>query len=320
YNEVLGFLANNDLDDLCVSRPKKRVGWGIDFPIDDNFVVYVWFDALLNYISGIGFNQDKDKFNKWWPTDIHLIGKDILRQHAIFWPIMLKALNLQPPAMIFANGWWKVGEEKMSKSRGNIVNPEELIKTIGTDGLRYFLLREIPLGMDGNFSWSAIKNRFNSDLANDLGNLVYRTLSMVEKYFERVIVGNFERMPDSFKECLDNLQKKYIPYMENLDFPSVLEEIWQLVNTMNKFIEDTKPWLLWKENKVEDLRWFLFSLLEGIRIVSIYIYPFMPQTSIEIMNQLGRDDREINLKKAIWQRDSFKITKGKPLFSRIDAD
>ncbi len=317
YNEVVGFLENNKLEDLCISRPKKRVSWGIDFPLDDDFVVYVWFDALLNYISAVGFEYDYSKFKKWWPADIQFIGKDILRHHAIFWPIMLHALDIELPRIVFAHGWWKVGEDKISKSKGNIVNPLELIDKVGVDALRYFLLREVNVGADGNFSWDAIVHRLNSDLANDLGNLVYRTLNMAEKYFEGKISSENADLPYEFKESFENLGN-YISLMEEVNFIGALEGIWKFINAMNKFIEDKKPWVLWKDKKVEDLKWFLFSLLEGIKITAVYIYPFMPQACNSILSQLGKE--EISLENTKWKKEGFSVRKGLPLFPRIDVD
>ncbi len=323
YNEVVSFLERNTLEDLCISRPKKRLGWGIDFPLDNNYVVYVWFDALINYISGAGYLSDSDKFNSLWPVDIHFMAKDILRHHAIFWPIMLKALELEMPRVIFAHGWWKIGEDKISKSRGNIVNPLELIKTIGVDGLRYFLLREVPVGVDGNFSWSAIINRLNSDLANDLGNLVYRTLNMAEKYFKGVVQVKELHIPERFKPHLDCLQNDYAASMEEVDFSSALDKIWKFINIMNKHVEDTKPWILWKEKKLDELNSFLFSLLEGIRITAIYIYPFMPSTSEAILRQLGIDNDVLSsnaLKDVAFRIGKFRVKKEEPLFPRIESE
>jgi methionyl-tRNA synthetase len=322
YNEVLGFLENTQLADLCISRPKKRVSWGVEFPFDKDYVVYVWFDALLNYISGAGYLFEQERFARLWPADCHFIGKDILRQHAIFWPIMLHALDLEPPRMVFAHGWWLIKEEKMSKSKGNIVNPLELVKELGTDSLRYFILREVPFGWDGNFSYTGLVKRINADLANDLGNLVYRTLNMAERYFEGRVESSKKDVPQEFKPFTENLKKEYTHFMDNLEFSSALERVWSFINTMNKYIEDEKPWVMWKERRLADLAWFIFSLLEGIRIVSVYIYPFMPQKSVSILRQLGCkiDESDLSLDEANWSSRVFLVKKEAPLFPRIDVD
>ncbi|UCD54596.1 MAG: methionine--tRNA ligase [Candidatus Omnitrophota bacterium] len=328
-NEILSFLKN-PLEDLCISRPKERMAWGVELPFAPNFVTYVWFDALINYISGMGFLDDEKKFKKFWPADFHIIGKDILRHHAIYWPIMLRSAGLAPPKTIFAHGWWTVKGEKMSKSKGNIVDPRTVIKLYGTDALRYFLLREVTFGLDGTFSEEAFILRFNGDLANDLGNLVNRTLTMVDKYFSGKIPearagiknSSLEGLSRGLKDKATHLRKTLESRISSFDFSGALSAIWEVINKANKYIEESKPWECSRNKNTKNLESIIRNLLETLRIISISIYPFMPVSSQKIWQQLGIKDgiegasltetEKWNLLKA-----GHKTCKDKPLFPRI---
>jgi len=321
-NEVVKFLAE-PLNDLCISRPSQRLSWGIDIPFAEGHVTYVWFDALINYISGCGWVDDTDKFKRYWPADLHMIGKDILRPHAVYWPIMLHAMDIKLPKTIFAHGWWMAGGEKMSKSKGNIIDPFEMVDKYGKNGYRHFLLREVTFGLDGTFSEESFITRFNGDLANDLGNLLNRTLTMVEKYFEGAVPQKAQ-MQDADKELeqeLANVPSQLNKFIPELNFNQALASIWKVVKKANKHIEDSAPWQLSKNGKTERLKAVFYVLLKVLSHSVFFLYPFMPDASMEIARQLGMDisEEEItfsNLKDDIL-KPGTKVKKADPIFPRI---
>ena len=287
-NEVLGFLEK-PLEDLCISRPKSRLPWGIPLPFDEEYVTYVWFDALINYISIHG-SLDEIRASGYWPADHNMVGKDILTTHAVYWSTMLKAIGLEPPKNIFAHGWWTVNGQKMSKSLHNVVEPNQLADQFGVDVIRYFLLREVPFGLDGDFSHKALIGRLNSDLANNLGNLLNRTVNMMKKYFDSTIPtpakpGDEDRALESkAREVVDEGRKLY----DELAFNKILQKIWELVDTTNQYIDKTGPWNLAKTDEgKERLKTVMYNAAESLRILGVLLFPFMPKSCESLMLQLG---------------------------------
>ncbi len=322
-NEMLNF-SKSGLEDLFVSR--TTFDWGIPVPFDTKHVVYVWFDALTNYITAAGYLHDRNKFTKYWPADIHLVGKEIVRFHSIIWPIILMALDIPLPKMVYGHGWLIVEGDKMSKSKGNVVDPIALIDEFGADAIRYFLLREITLGMDGNFSRDALINRINSDLANDLGNLLHRTLNMIGRFNGGAIgaPGSAEPIDRELAQLAHNTAAAYETAMERNEINTAIKEVWALISRSNKYIDETAPWSLAKDPAHKDrLNTVLYHLAETLRIVAILISPFMPNTSPKILAQLGLDNSEAALRLEYAQAWGLlpagtKVAKPEPIFPRIE--
>ncbi len=290
-NETLGFLRKN-LNDLCISRPKTRMAWGIELPFDKDYVTYVWFDALVNYISAVGYCSDDKKFKKWWPADYHIIGKDILTTHTVYWPTMLKAMNLPMPETIFAHGWWLSGESKMSKTLGNVVNPMEMIDRFGVDSFRYYLIAEMVLGQDANFTEDGFIRRFNSDLANDLGNLVSRVIKMIQSNCDgRVPVpdqaaldrAEEQELWNTVQQSADGLQES----VRHMRLDNGLGRVISAVRATNRYLEIRQPWALARQEAKAELDTVLYMAAESLRVASALLYPVMPERMGILRRSLG---------------------------------
>ena len=288
-NEILGFL-NNDLQDLCISRPKKRLSWGIELPFDENYVTYVWFDALINYISAIGWNSNQEKFDSCWPADYHLMAKDILTTHCVYWPTMLMACGIPLPKTIFAHGWWLIDNVKMSKSIGNVVKPLDLAKQYGSDSLRYYLMRNMVLGQDASFTYESFVERYNSDLANDYGNLVNRILILISKYFDGKVPESFN-YNDVDLELIAKAKQapnKIIENYNNLKLHEAIDLIFELFRNLNKYLELKSPWKTIKdESKYEDTSSTLYISVEILRLCTVLLSPVMPKKAVELFEYLN---------------------------------
>ena len=320
-NEMINFVKQG-LEDLCITR--TTFDWGIPVPFDKKHVVYVWFDALLNYLTGIKYGTDDAMFNKFWPASLHLVGKEIVRFHTIIWPIMLKAMGVELPQKVYGHGWLVIDGDKMSKSKGNVIDPLALIDEFGADAIRYFLLREIVFGNDGNFSRDALITRINSDLANDLGNLLHRTVSMIEKYHGGVVTntGVIEAVDEDLMALVKSTAENFAKDMDAMEINSAIKGVWALISRANKYIDETAPWILAKdEAKAARLQTVMYNLAETLRVVAILVAPFIPSTSPKIYTQLGLEvPAEFLLTNAEFGKiaDGTKVQKGEPLYPRIE--
>ena len=321
-NEIMNSFVNVGIEDLCISR--TTFNWGIPVPNDQKHVMYVWLDALLNYVTALGYlSDDESLLNKFWPADVQIIGKDILRFHAIYWPIFLMALNLPTPKKLFVHDFIMMRDGKMSKSKGNTIYPDILADAYGVDAVRYTILKSLPYGQDGEFTPESFIEKYNTDLCNDLGNLVNRTVAMINKYQNGII--KLPKTKTQFDDELNNFINTeielYEKEMENINIQNAISHILNIVSRTNKYIDETSPWVLYKEEKMDELESVMYNLYEAIRRAAILFVPFIPETSEKIFNQMGLKENQTtyNTLKEINLENNKVIEKGIPLFERLDA-
>ncbi len=321
YNEIYSFIKSG-LEDISISRSREKLVWGIDVPEDPSQVMYVWFDALTNYISGIGYEDDSEMFRKYWPANVHVIGKDISRFHAVLWPAMLMSAGISVPETIFVHGFLTVEGEKMSKSRGNVIDPLEIVGKYGADPLRYYLIREIPTTEDGDFSQRRFEERYNYDLANDLGNLLHRNLKLFVSYQSGMIEKSvdFDHEDKVLIEEIMSAVSIYQKRMDNLELGEGLKVVMEIVGRMNKYVDEESPWSIAVENP-ERFKTVMYLISEGLRIISVLIQPIMPETAEKIQYHLGIEKPDFSLEstRKVGLGESRQVNPGKPLFPRITA-
>ena len=314
-NEMINNFIKPGLQDLCVSR--TTFDWGIRVPFNDKHIIYVWIDALSNYITNIGYISDEEEFLKWWPADLHLVGKDIIRFHTIYWPIILMALDLPLPKQVFGHPWLLMNNDKMSKSKGNIMYADDLVKLFGVDAVRFYLLKEIPYENDGTIGYDLLIDSYNTNLANILGNLLNRTISMSKKYFNKEISYNkSDKLSDELIEKVNKLDDNISGFMDTLQVGKAIDSIFDILKAANKYIDDTTPWILAKEERYDDLETVLYTLLETLRVCALFIKPFLPDTGSEMLEQLNINDdtNSFNI------NNHYYVNEPHPLFIRIDKE
>ncbi len=324
-NEVVSFLEKESLLDISISRIKEKVSWAIPLPFDESHTVYVWVDAFLNYLTGLGWPDTRENFTLYWPPTVQLMAKDILRVHATIWPAILLALGIDPPQEYFIHGYFTVNGEKMSKSLGNVIDPIELSAKYGADAIRYFILSEFPFGADGDFSIKRLREAFNSDLANDLGNLLHRTIPMMQKYCDGIVPEHaaFDPLELDLKEHARTVAHDLDVSLSELKFREGLSAIWGFIRKANKYVDSAAPWVLAREEQRERLNTVMYSIMECIRITVILIFPFMPDTAAKMWSQLGVEEKLDSQRlpqAATWGglNPGAKVSKAAPLFPRIE--